>query len=62
MSQGEIYIEMKRIGQIMKVIAIDANTGLEVSIQGPANANPEQLKKVAADKLRYRLKQLAQKA
>ena len=58
MTDSEIYIEMQRIGNVMKVIAIDSKTGIEVLIQGPANENPTHLKKVAIDKLRYRLEKL----
>ena len=54
----EIYIEMKRIGSIMKVNAIDAKTGIEVSIQGPANTSKAHLEKIAVNKLKFRLNQL----
>ncbi len=58
MAGSEVYIEMIRLGTIVKVNAVDANTGVEVSIQGPASTSQEQLKKIAIDKLHYRLRQL----
>ncbi|MDG3441519.1 DUF6898 family protein [Nitrospirillum amazonense] len=49
----EVYVEYHRIGQIVKATAIDANTGVEVSIQGPANLPQEHLRRVVVAKLRY---------
>jgi hypothetical protein len=50
---AEIYIETKRIGAIMQVIAVDAATGIEVSFQAPAASGKESLHRLAAAKLRY---------
>jgi len=50
---GEIYIETQRIGSFVKVSAIDAKTGIEVSIQGPASASQNELETVAVNKLKY---------
>ena len=41
---GEIYLEFRPIGQQVKVTAIDAATGFEVSVFGPASAAQEDLK------------------
>lgn len=53
---GEVYIEFKQVGQAMKVTAVDAATGLEVVIMGPASAAQSHLQKVAIDKLQMQLK------
>lgn len=37
----------------MKVCAIDADTGVEVSIVGPAHASKSQLERTALAKLKY---------
>ena len=52
-SPGEVYIETQRIGSFVKVSAIDANTGIEVSIQGPASATQNELETIAINKLKY---------
>ena len=54
--RGEVYIEFKQIGQAIKVTAVDAATGLEVIIMGPASAAQTHLQKVAIDKLKMQLK------
>lgn len=41
------------MGSSVKVSAIDANTGREVSIVGPAKASRHDLERTAANKLRY---------
>ncbi len=56
---GEIYLEFRPIGQQVKVTAIDAETGLEVSVFGPASAAQEDLKRLAVRKLQRRLEQEA---
>ena len=54
--RGEIYIEYKQVGQTMKVTAVDAATGVEVVIMGPASASQADLQKVAVRKLEMQLK------
>lgn len=49
----EVIFEHTKVGTIMKVTAIDAVTGTEVVIQGPANALPQELQRVALTKLNY---------
>jgi len=53
---GEVYIEYKQVGQTIKVTAVDAATGLEVVIMGPASAAQSHLQKVAVEKLKMQLK------
>lgn len=55
-SRGEIYIEYKQVGQTMKVTAVDAATGAEVVIMGPASASQADLQKVAVRKLEMQLR------
>lgn len=49
----EILFELVPMGHAVKVIAVDAATGTEVSIQGPANAGESALKNAAIRKLKY---------
>lgn len=53
--QGEIFFEFTRIGAVVKVAAIDAASGTEVSIMGPANAPRQDLERLALAKLRRRM-------
>jgi hypothetical protein len=52
-SKGEILIEFIMQGNVVKVTAIDAASGVEASIVGPANAPKEALSMAAARKLKY---------
>lgn len=52
---GEIYFEHFRIGVFAKVSAVDAASGEEVSIVGPASADPRMLEEAALRKLASRL-------
>jgi len=54
---GEIYLEFRPVGPQVKVTAIDAATGIEVSAFGPASASQEDLKRIAVRKLRRRIEQ-----
>lgn len=49
----EVLIEFHRIGNSVKVTAVDPDTMLEVSIVGAANASDELLKRTAMRKLEY---------
>jgi hypothetical protein len=53
---GEVLFEFLRIGNTMKVIAFDVDSGTEISIVGPANYGPEILKRNALKRLEYVLK------
>jgi len=52
----EVYFEFTVIGAVVKVAAIDAATGVEVSVMGPASAAQSDLEKLALAKLKARLK------
>ena len=55
-AQREIYFEFVAIGRHVKVSAIDAATGTEVSVMGPATASQADLQRLALQKLQTRLK------
>jgi hypothetical protein len=52
----EILFEFQRVGAYVKVIAIDAATGVEVTTVGAATASEQILKRTAANKLLYVLR------
>jgi hypothetical protein len=54
--EREVYFEFVKIGNAMKVTAIDSVTAIEVSVMGPANAAKFDLKQLALRKLEARLK------
>ncbi len=58
---GEVLFEFRRIGTSVKVSAIDADSGTEVSIVGPASASQLHLRRVALQKLQFVLNKGAQK-
>ena len=51
----DVYFEFTAIGTSVKVVAIDAATGTEVSVIGPASAAQAHLERLALQKLRARL-------
>ncbi|MET0278155.1 MAG: serine hydroxymethyltransferase [Pseudorhodoplanes sp.] len=51
----EVLFEFTAIGPMMKVVAIDAETGVEVMVMGPTRASRADLQKLALAKLRKRL-------
>lgn len=55
---GEIFFEHRQVGNVMRVAAICAVTGLEVVVVGPTNAPQKQLESIALQKLRHRAKKL----
>jgi Domain of unknown function (DUF6898) len=55
---GEVYFEFTAIGRTVKVSAIDAVTGTEVSVVAPATAARADLQRLALQKLRARLGRL----
>ncbi len=54
-SPNEVYFEFTPIGASVKVVAIDALTGTEVSVAGPSNAALADLRRLALQKLKARL-------
>ena len=53
---GEVYFELTTIGRSVKVTAIDAATGTEVSVVAPAGAARADLERLALQKLKARLR------
>ncbi|HWV51291.1 DUF6898 family protein [Pseudorhodoplanes sp.] len=51
----EVLFEFTAVGSVMKVAAIDAETGVEVTVMGPVHASRADLQKLALAKLRRRL-------
>jgi len=51
----EVLFEFTAVGAVMKVAAIDAATGIEVTVMGPVHAARADLQKLALAKLRRRL-------
>jgi hypothetical protein len=54
--EREVYFEFIAVGNAVKVTAIDSRTGIEVSTMGPASAAQMDLKQLALQKLKARLK------
>jgi hypothetical protein len=53
--RGAVYFELTRQGRYAKATAIDAETGTEVSVVGPADAADSILKANALRKLEFML-------
>ena len=53
---GGVYFEFTPVGVSVKVCAVEAATGTEVSVIGPARASRADLQQLALRKLRARLK------
>lgn len=51
----EVFFEFTAIGTTVKVVAIDAATGTEVSVMGPVSAAQADLEQLALSKLKARL-------
>lgn len=52
---GEVIFEFVRFGAALKVIAVDAETGFEVSIVVPATTSQPDAQRLALQKLRRKL-------
>ncbi|GJL84958.1 MAG: hypothetical protein DHS20C02_07330 [Micavibrio sp.] len=52
----EVIIEYFPVGKLVKVSAMDTQSLTEVSIQGPASAGEEMLKRNAVKRLEYVMK------
>jgi Domain of unknown function (DUF6898) len=55
-NSDEVYFELIVIGRSVKVTAIHAASGTEVSVIGPASAARSDLERLALQKLKARLK------
>lgn len=62
MSETTFYLEFLSLGGQVKVMAIDPNTGIEVSIIAPETASQEEMTSVAVEKLKRRLEKETQPA
>ena len=52
---GEVIIEMRPVGTVVRVAAVDVASGTEVIVFGPASAPQRALEELAVAKLRRRL-------
>ncbi len=52
-AKGEVYLEYVIIGHMVKVSAVDALSGDEVSIAAPRDTPRSELDRIAIAKLRY---------
>ena len=50
---GEVLFEYIQMGNAMRVSAIDAATGTEVTVQAPLTLSPLEMQKLALNKLVY---------
>jgi len=50
---GEVLFEYTRVGNTVRVTAVDATSGTEVTIQVPANLGQQDMQKAAMRKLEY---------
>jgi hypothetical protein len=53
--EGEVIVEMRPIGGVVRVAAVDVATGIEVVVMGPATASQQTLEQLAIAKLKRRL-------
>ena len=58
----EVLLEFTRVGNAVKVCAVDPKTGTEVVIQGPVTVGEETLRRTAIGKLRYVMRRDRSKA
>ena len=54
--EREVYFEFVKLGNAVKITAVDSLTAVEVSVMGPANAAQSDLERVALRKLKARIK------
>jgi len=55
MSEATFYLEFLTMGKQVKVMAIDPETGIEVSIIAPQSASQSEMSSVAVEKLKRRI-------
>ena len=55
MAEREVYFEFTTVGAAVKVVAIDSETAIEVSVMGPASASQADMKQLGMRKLKARL-------
>ncbi|MBR9970542.1 DUF6898 family protein [Magnetospirillum sulfuroxidans] len=53
MAGREVYFEFRRVGNYVRVTAIDSLTGTEITVAGDAKAGEAMLKQTALRKLEY---------
>ncbi len=53
MAEREILFEIQPVGAVLRVVAVDATTGVEVTILGDPRMNTRDLQHMARRKLEY---------
>lgn len=56
LNRGEVYFEFTPVGNSIRVVAIDATTGVEITMVGSNNVGQEHLKRLAMRKLLKRIR------
>jgi hypothetical protein len=59
MPLNEILMEIQQIGAVLRVSAIDADSGMEVVFQAPSSTSHADIQRLAASKLKYVLRKEA---
>ena len=49
----EVFVEIQTLGNLLRVTAIDAATGIEAVLSAPRQSSPDSVRKAALQKLRY---------
>lgn len=60
MAGREVYFEFRRVGNYVRVSAIDSLTGIEVTVAGDPKAGEAHLKQTALRKLQFVLNKRSQ--
>jgi hypothetical protein len=58
----EVIFEIKRVGELQRIAAVDVATGVEVVVQAPANAALADVRALALKKLERALAEASSKA
>ncbi len=58
--QREALVEVQQIGSILKATALDPDSLVEVTVQGPLAAGEAGMTRLAVQKLQYRLNKLTE--
>ena len=59
--ENSVIFEFRQIGPYVKVIAVDTQTGTEISLSVPNNLSQEQMQSHALKRLRYVLSKTSKK-
>jgi len=60
LADREVIFEFIAVGEVLRIAAVDVETGVEVTVAAPAGASQADAEQVAAGKLAWRLEQLGE--